>query len=63
VTAKSWLSYMLRLSAVLAKRGCITILGAGSRRKIAIIILLDGGIDKSIISWGVGVMDLVTKRG
>jgi len=39
------------------KRGSITILGAGSRRKIAIIILREGGIDKSIISWGIGVME------
>jgi len=39
------------------KRGSITILGAGSRRKIAIIILRDGGVDKSIISWGIGVME------
>ena len=39
------------------KRGSITSLGAGSRRKIAIIILREGGIDKSIISWGIGVME------
>ena len=39
------------------KRGSITILGAGSRRKIAIIILRDGGVDKGIISWGIEVME------
>jgi len=38
------------------KRGSIMIVGAGSREKIAIIISRDGGVDKSIISRGIGVM-------
>jgi len=41
----------------LRKRSSITIVGAGSREKIAIIISKDGGVDKSIISWGIGVME------
>jgi len=47
------------------ERDSITIPEAGGiKKKIAIIILRVGGVDRNIISWGLGLWrDLVTKLG
>ena len=43
---------------VVGERDCITIPEAGGiKKKIAIIILRVGGVDRNIISWGIGVME------